>query len=164
MQLLRDLGTAVAPFNAFLLAQGLETLSLRVERHIDNALRVVDFLCGHPKVGRVNHPSLKDSPYHRLYRRYFPRGAGSIFTFEIRGGAKEARDFIDRLEIFSLLANVADAKSLVIHPASTTHAQLSGEDLKAAGVTPDMIRLSIGLEDVKDLMFDLSEALKAATK
>ena len=130
--LLRDTGAALSPFNAFLFLQGLETLSLRVERHIDNALRVVDFLCGHPKVGRVNHPSLKDSPYHGLYRRYFPRGAGSIFTFEIRGGAKEARDFIDRLEIFSLLANVADVKSLVIHPASTTHSQMNEAELAAA--------------------------------
>ncbi|MGI5878047.1 MAG: O-acetylhomoserine aminocarboxypropyltransferase/cysteine synthase family protein [Christensenellales bacterium] len=158
--LLRDTGAALSPFNAFLFLQGLETLSLRVERHIDNALRVVDFLCGHPKVGRVNHPSLKDSPYHRLYRRYFPRGAGSIFTFEIRGGAKEARDFIDKLEIFSLLANVADVKSLVIHPASTTHSQMNEAELAACGIGPATVRLSVGTEHIDDLIGDLRQALE----
>ena len=138
--LLRDTGATLSPFNAFILLQGLETLSLRVERHVENALKVVDFLNNHPKVEKVNHPSLPDSPYHELYKEYFPNGAGSIFTFEIKGGAKEAQEFIDKLKIFSLLANVADVKSLVIHPASTTHSQLSEEELLDQGIKPNTIR------------------------
>ena len=157
--LLRDLGAALSPFNAFMLLQGLETLSLRVERHVSNALAVVEFLAKHPKVERVNHPSLPTSPSHALYKRYFPKGGGSIFTFEVKGGADEARAFIDRLQVFSLLANVADAKSLVIHPATTTHAQLNDEELIAAGVSADMIRLSIGIENIDDIIADLDQAL-----
>jgi O-acetylhomoserine (thiol)-lyase len=164
VQLLRDTGACISPFNSFLFLQGLETLSLRVERHTQNAIKIAEFLDSHESVSWVNYPGLKGNKYYDLARKYLPKGAGSIFTFGIKGGVEAAKKFIGNLKIFSLLANVADAKSLVIHPASTTHAQLSGEDLKAAGVTPDMIRLSIGLEDVKDLMFDLSEALKAATK
>ena len=158
--LLRDEGATLSPFNAFLLLQGLETLSLRVERHVENALKVVEFLAKHPKVERVNHPSLSEDPAQRaLYARYFPNGGGSIFTFEVKGGAEEACAVIDKLQIFSLLANVADVKSLVIHPASTTHSQLSGEELLRAGIKPNTIRLSIGTENVADLIEDLSEAL-----
>nr|WP_319487586.1 O-acetylhomoserine aminocarboxypropyltransferase/cysteine synthase family protein [uncultured Caproiciproducens sp.] len=157
--LLRDTGATISPFNSFLLLQGLETLSLRVERHIENALKVVDFLTKHPKVERVNHPALPDSKYNSLYNRYFPNGAGSIFTFEIKGGAKEARDFIDRLEIFSLLANVADVKSLVIHPASTTHSQMSESELLQSGIKPNTVRLSIGTEHIDDILYDLQQAL-----
>lgn len=155
---LRDTGAAISPFNAFLLLQGLETLSLRVERHVANALKVVAYLNNHPLVEHVNHPSWKSSPYHALYERYFPNGAGSIFTFTIKGGAKEAMKFIDSLEIFSLLANVADVKSLVIHPATTTHAQLSEEELKEQGIYPNTIRLSIGCEHIDDILYDLQHA------
>ncbi|WP_312694383.1 O-acetylhomoserine aminocarboxypropyltransferase/cysteine synthase family protein [Caproiciproducens sp.] len=157
--LLRDTGATISPFNSFLLLQGLETLSLRVERHVENALKVVDFLSKHPKVERVNHPALPDSKYSSLYNQYFPNGAGSIFTFEIKGGAKEARDFIDRLEIFSLLANVADVKSLVIHPASTTHSQMSESELLQSGIKPNTVRLSIGTEHIDDILYDLQQAL-----
>lgn len=156
--LLRDMGACISPFNAFLLLQGLETLSLRVERHVSNALKVVDFLAAHPQVEKVNHPSLPDSPYRSLYDRYFPEGAGSIFTFNIKGGEAQAREFIDRLQLFSLLANVADAKSLVIHPASTTHAQLSHEELRAQGIGANTVRLSIGTEHVDDIIADLEQA------
>ena len=157
--ILRDTGAAISPFNAFLLLQGLETLSLRVERHVENALRIVDFLARHPKVKKVNHPALPDHPDHALYERYFPHGAGSIFTFEIKGGEAEAHRFIDSLEIFSLLANVADVKSLVIHPASTTHAQLTDQEKAKQAIYPGTIRLSIGTEHVDDLIADLSQAL-----
>ena len=156
--LLRDMGAAISPFNAFLLLQGLETLSLRVERHVENALKVVDYLDKHPLVEKVNHPSLPGSPYKPLYDRYFPGGAGSIFTFNIRGTDEEAKKFIDRLELFSLLANVADAKSLVIHPASTTHSQLNAEELKEQGIAGNTIRLSIGTEHVDDIIGDLEQA------
>ncbi len=156
--LLRDTGACISPFNAFILLQGLETLSLRVERHVENALKVVEFLKNHPKVEKVNHPSLKDSPDYELYNKYFPKGAGSIFTFEIKGGAKEAQEFIDKLEIFSLLANVADVKSLVIHPASTTHSQLNEEELLDQGIKPNTIRLSIGTEHIDDIIYDLEQA------
>lgn len=159
--LLRDTGAALSPFNSFLLLQGLETLSLRVERHVQNALRVVDFLQAHPKVRRVNHPSLPAHPDHALYTRYFPQGAGSIFTIELEGGQAEAHRFIDRLKLFSLLANVADAKSLVIHPASTTHSQLTPEECAQQGITPGTVRLSIGLEHIDDLLDDLRQALDA---
>lgn len=159
--LLRDTGAALSPFNAFLLLQGLETLSLRVERHVQNALRVVDFLQAHPKVRCVNHPSLPAHPDHALYTRYFPQGAGSIFTIELEGGQAEAHRFIDRLKLFSLLANVADAKSLVIHPASTTHSQLTPEECAQQGITPGTVRLSIGLEHIEDLLDDLRQALDA---
>lgn len=157
--LLRDTGAAISPFNAFLLLQGLETLSLRVERHVFNALRVVDFLEKHPKVRRVNHPALPEHPDHALYDRYFPQGGGSIFTFEVDGGQEEAHCFIDSLEIFSLLANVADVKSLVIHPASTTHSQLDEQELAEQDITPGTIRLSIGTEHIDDLLADLGQAL-----
>lgn len=157
--LLRDTGAALSPFNSFLLLQGLETLSLRVERHVQNALRVVDFLQAHPKVRCVNHPSLPAHPDHALYTRYFPQGAGSIFTIELEGGQAEAHRFIDRLKLFSLLANVADAKSLVIHPASTTHSQLTPEECAQQGITPGTVRLSIGLEHIDDLLDDLRHAL-----
>ena len=160
VQLLRDMGAALSPFNSFLLLQGLETLSLRVERHVQNAERIVDFLVNHPKVEKVNYPKLADSPYHALAEKYLPKGVGSIFTFHVKGGEAEARKVIDSLEIFSNLANVADAKSLVVHPATTTHAQLSDSDLEAAGVTKNQIRLSIGLENVEDLIEDLRLALK----
>lgn len=156
--LLRDTGATLAPLHAFLFLQGLETLSLRVERHVENALKVVNFLFGHEKVEKVNHPSLPDSPYHELYKKYFPGGGASIFTFDIKGGAKEAQEFIDRLEIFSLLANVADVKSLVIHPASTTHAQLTPEEQLEQGIKPNTIRLSIGTEHIDDIIEDLSQA------
>ena len=147
-----------APLHAFLFLQGLETLSLRVERHVENTLKVVDFLSKHPKVERVNHPSLPDHPHHALYEKYFPQGGASIFTFDIKGGAKEAQEFIDKLEIFSLLANVADVKSLVIHPASTTHSQLTEEELLDQGIRPNTIRLSIGTEHIDDILADLSQA------
>jgi len=160
VQLLRDMGAALSPFNSFLLLQGLETLSLRVERHVQNAEKIVDFLVNHPKVEKVNYPKLPDSPYHALAEKYLPKGVGSIFTFHVKGGEAEARKVIDSLEIFSNLANVADAKSLVVHPATTTHAQLSDSDLEAAGVTKNQIRLSIGLENVDDLIEDLRLALE----
>ena len=156
--LLRDTGATMAPLHAFLFLQGLETLSLRVERHVENTLKVVDFLSKHPKVERVNHPSLPDHPHHALYEKYFPQGGASIFTFDIKGGAKEAQEFIDKLEIFSLLANVADVKSLVIHPASTTHSQLTEEELLDQGIRPNTIRLSIGTEHIDDILADLSQA------
>ncbi|MGT2906255.1 O-acetylhomoserine aminocarboxypropyltransferase/cysteine synthase family protein [Streptococcus dentiloxodontae] len=159
-QLLRDTGAAISPFNAFLLLQGLETLSLRVDRHLENTAKIVDFLVKHPKVERVNYPSLPSSPYYELAQKYLPKGAGSIFTFHVKGGADEARRLIDHLEIFSNLANVADAKSLVVHPSSTTHQQMSEEDQAACGITPNQIRLSIGLENSDDLIEDLRIALE----
>jgi O-acetylhomoserine (thiol)-lyase len=157
--LLRDTGAALSPFNSFLFLQGIETLSLRVERHVENTLKIIDFLTKHPKVERVNHPSLPDSPYKALYDRYFPRGGASIFTFEVKGGAAEAKAFIDKLNIFSLLANVADAKSLVIHPASTTHSQMNEQELLDSGINPNTIRLSVGIEHADDLIDDLAQAL-----
>lgn len=160
--LLRDTGATISPFNAFILLQGLETLSLRVERHVENALKVVDYLKNHPKVKRVNHPSLPEHPDHALYERYFPQGAGPIFTFEIQGGQEKAHRFIDSLEIFSLLANVADVKSLVIHPASTTHSQLNEQELAEQDITPGTVRLSIGTEHIDDLIADLAQALEKA--
>ncbi|KFN87846.1 aminotransferase class V-fold PLP-dependent enzyme [Streptococcus ruminicola] len=160
VQLLRDTGAALSPFSAFLLLQGLETLSLRIDRHIENTKKIVDFLANHPKVEKVNYPSLPSSPYYDLAQKYFPKGAGSIFTFHIKGGQEEAHKFIDNLEIFSDLANVADAKSLVVHPATTTHQQLSEEDLKACGVTRNQIRVSVGLENADDLIEDLRLALE----
>lgn len=156
---LRDEGACISPFNAFLLLQGLETLSLRVERHVENALKVVEFLAAHPKVKSVSHPSLPSHPDHELYKKYYPKGAGSIFTFEVEGGQEAAWKFIDSLKIFSLLANVADAKSLVIHPASTTHSQMNEEELAQAHISPSTVRLSIGLEHIDDLLADLSQAL-----
>ena len=160
--LLRDTGATLSPFHAFLFLQGLETLSLRVERHVENALKVVEYLNNHPQVEKVHHPSITDDPeQQRLYKKYFPNGAGSIFTFEIKGDAQKAKDFIDNLELFSLLANVADVKSLVIHPASTTHAQLNEEELLACGIKPNTIRLSIGTEHIDDIIQDLEEAFKA---
>ena len=162
--LLRDTGAALSPFNAFILLQGLETLSLRVERHVQNALKVVEYLSHHPGVVRVTHPALPGHSDHALYERYFPQGGGSIFTFEIRGGQEEAHRFIDSLEIFSLLANVADVKSLVIHPATTTHSQLSPEELAAQGITPATVRLSVGTEHVDDLIADIEQALDAAVR
>lgn len=160
-QLLRDTGAAMSPFNAFLFLQGLETLSLRVERHVSNAEKIVEFLAVHPKVEQVNYPKLAESPYHALAEKYFPKGVGSIFTFNVKGGEKEARKVIDNLEIFSDLANVADAKSLVVHPATTTHGQMSPDAQLAAGITPNQIRLSIGLENVEDLIEDLRIALES---
>ena len=157
--LLRDTGAAISPFNAFILLQGLETLSLRVERHVENALKVVNFLNRHPKVKKVNHPSLPEHPDHALYNRYFPHGGSSIFTIEVQGGQTEAHKFIDSLEIFSLLANVADVKSLVIHPASTTHSQLNEQELKEQEIYPGTVRLSIGTEHIDDLLADLEQAL-----
>jgi len=159
VQFLRDIGASISPFNSFLLLQGLETLSLRLEKHLANAAQVVDYLSKHPDVAWVNYPGLPDNPYYELSRKYFPKGPGSIFTFGLRGGFEAANRFIDGLELFSHLANVADAKSLVIHPASTTHAQLSPEQQSAGGLTPDLIRLSIGLEDPQDLIEDLEQAL-----
>ena len=158
--ILRDTGAAISPFNAWILLQGVETLSLRVERHIENALKVVDFLANHPKVARVNHPALESHPDHALYKKYFPNGAGSIFTFEIKGGQEETWRFIDSLKIFSLLANVADVKSLVIHPYTTTHSQLSPEELAEQHITPSTVRLSIGTEHIDDIIDDLSQALE----
>ena len=157
--ILRDTGAAISPFNAFILLQGLESLSLRVERHVENALKVVDFLSHHPKVAKVNHPSLPNHPDHQKYNELFPNGGGSIFTFEIKGGKEEAWRFIDSLKIFSLLANVADVKSLVIHPATTTHSQLSPEELAEQKITQSTIRLSIGTEHIDDIIWDLSQAL-----
>ena len=159
--LLRDTGATISPFNAFLLLQGVETLSLRLERHAENTKKVVEFLQNHPKVEKVNHPSLADHPDHELYARYFPNGGASIFTFEIKGGQKEAWEFIDNLKIFSLLANVADVKSLVIHPASTTHSQLSEEELKDQGIYQNTIRLSIGTEHIDDIIADLENGFSA---
>ena len=156
--LLRDTGATLSPFHAFIFLQGLETLSLRVERHVENALKVVDFLKSNPKVESVNHPSLSDSKYNDLYKKYFKKGAGSIFTFEIKGGAEEAKKFIDHLQVFSLLANVADVKSLAIHPASTTHSQLNEAELAEQGIKPNTIRLSIGTENIDDIIYDLQEA------
>ena len=156
--LLRDTGATLSPFSAFLLLQGTETLSLRVERHVQNALAVVEYLTKHPQVEKVHHPALPGEPGHDLYERYFPHGAGSIFTFEIRGGDKEAKAFIDRLQLFSLLANVADVKSLVIHPASTTHSQLSQEELLEQGIRPNTVRLSVGTEHIRDILADLEQA------
>lgn len=159
--LLRDTGAALSPFHSFLLLQGLETLSLRVERHVSNALKVVDFLSHHPAVEHVAHPSLSNDPSHEIYQKYFPHGAGSIFSFRVRGGEQQARTVIDRLQLFSLLANVADAKSLVIHPASTTHAQLTEKEQQQQGIYPNTIRLSIGLEHIDDILEDLQQALQA---
>ncbi len=160
--LLRDTGATLSPFNSFLLLQGLETLSLRVERHVDNALKVVDYLKSHPQVEEVHHPAVtNDEKQKELYNKYFPNGCGSIFTFEIKGDEKRATDFIDNLELFSLLANVADVKSLVIHPASTTHSQLSPEELKEQGIKPNTIRLSIGTENADDIIEDLEEAFRS---
>ena len=156
---LRDTGAAISPFNAFILLQGVETLSLRVERHVENALKVVDFLAKHPKVAKVNHPALESHHDHKLYQKYFPNGGGSIFTFEIKGGQEEAWKFIDALQIFSLLANVADVKSLVIHPYTTTHSQLSPEELAEQHITPSTVRLSIGTEHIDDIIEDLAQAL-----
>ena len=159
--ILRDMGACISPFNAFLLLQGIETLSLRLERHAENAKKVVDYLAKHPKVAKVNHPSLPDHPQHDLYEKYFPNGGASIFTFDVKGGRKEAHAFIDALEIFSLLANVADVKSLVIHPASTTHSQLSEEELQDQGIRPNTIRLSIGTEHIDDILGDLEKGFEA---
>ena len=157
--ILRDTGAAISPFNAFILLQGVETLSLRVERHVENALKVVDFLAKHPKVAAVHHPALESHPDHKLYQKYFPNGGGSIFTFEVKGGQEEAWKFIDALQIFSLLANVADVKSLVIHPYTTTHSQLSPEELAEQHITPATVRLSIGTEHIDDIIEDLAQAL-----
>lgn len=157
--LLRDTGATLAPLHSFLFLQGLETLSLRVERHVENTLKVVEFLAQHPNVESVNHPSLPDNPYHALYQKYFPHGGASIFTFNVKGGAAEAQAFIDKLQIFSLLANVADVKSLVIHPASTTHAQLTEDELLEQGIKPNTVRLSIGIEHIDDIIADLAQAL-----
>ena len=158
--ILRDTGAAISPFNAFILLQGVETLSLRVERHVENALKVVDFLSKHPKVAKVNHPALESHHDHALYKKYFPNGGASIFTFEIKGGQEEAWKFIDALQIFSLLANVADVKSLVIHPYTTTHSQLSPEELAEQHITPSTVRLSIGTEHIDDIIDDLAQALE----
>ena len=157
--ILRDTGAAISPFNAFILLQGVETLSLRVERHVENALKVVDFLSKHAKVAAVHHPALENHPDHKLYQKYFPNGGGSIFTFEVKGGQEEAWKFIDALQIFSLLANVADVKSLVIHPYTTTHSQLSPEELAEQHITPATVRLSIGTEHIDDIIEDLAQAL-----
>ena len=159
--LLRDTGAAISPFNAFLLLQGVETLSLRLERHAENTKKVVEYLAGHPQVEHVNHPSLPDHPDHALYEKYFPNGGASIFTFEIKGGQEEAHKFIDHLKIFSLLANVADVKSLVIHPATTTHSQLTAEELADQGIRPNTIRLSIGTEHIDDIIADLEQGFAA---
>lgn len=162
--LLRDTGAAISPFNAFLLLQGVETLSLRIERHAQNTTRVIEYLKNHPQVKKVNHPSLEDHPQHELYKRYFPNGGASIFTFDIQGGQKEAHKFIDSLKIFSLLANVADVKSLVIHPATTTHSQLSDSELADQGIYQSTIRLSIGTENIDDIIEDLDNAFKEVLK
>lgn len=160
--LLRDMGATLSPFHAFFFLQGLETLSLRVERHVENAVKVVEYLNNHPQVENVNHPSVTgDAAQQELYKKYFPNGGGSIFTFDIKGDAQKAKDFIDNLELFSLLANVADVKSLVIHPASTTHSQLNEEELKEQGIKPNTVRLSIGTENIDDIIQDLDEAFKA---
>ena len=160
--ILRDTGACISPFNAFLLLQGVETLSLRLDRHAENTKKVVEYLAGHPQVEKVNHPSLPDHPDHALFEKYFPNGGASIFTFDIKGGVKEAHAFIDALEIFSLLANVADVKSLVIHPATTTHSQLNAEELEAADIHPNTIRLSIGTEHIDDILADLEKGFAAA--
>ena len=160
--LLRDTGACISPFNAFLLLQGVETLSLRLDRHAENTKKVVEFLANHPQVAHVNHPSLPDHPDHALYEKYFPNGGASIFTFEIKGGQEEAFRFIDNLKIFSLLANVADVKSLIIHPATTTHSQLSPQELADQGITPATIRLSIGTEHIDDILADLEQGFAAA--
>ena len=162
--LLRDTGATISPFNAFLLLQGVETLSLRLDRHAENTKKVVEFLAHHPQVEKVNHPSLPDHPQHALYEKYFPHGGASIFTFEIKGGQEEAHKFIDNLEIFSLLANVADVKSLVIHPATTTHSQLTAEELLDQGIKPNTIRLSVGTEHIDDILADLEKGFAAAAK
>ncbi len=162
--LLRDTGAAISPFNAFLLLQGVETLSLRMERHAENTKRVVAYLASHPLVEKVNHPSLSDHPDHALYTQYFPQGGGSIFTFQIKGGQKEAHTWIDHLQLFSLLANVADVKSLVIHPASTTHSQLTEKELEEQQIYPNTIRLSIGIEHIEDILADLESAFQAVEK
>ena len=159
--LLRDTGACIAPFSAFLLLQGVETLSLRLERHAENTKKIVEYLSKNPKVEKVNHPSLQDHPDHALYEKYFPNGGASIFTFDIKGGQEEAWRFIDNLKIFSLLANLADVKSLVIHPASTTHSQLSEEELLDQGIRPGTVRLSIGTENIDDLIEALEEAFAA---
>jgi len=158
--LMRDTGATLSPFNSFMFLQGLETLSLRVERHVSNALKVVEFLAAHPKVAKVNHPALPTHKDHALYKKYFPNGGSSIFTFEIKGGAEEAKAVIDRMKLFSLLANVADVKSLVIHPASTTHSQMTTEQLANSGITPGTIRLSVGIEHIDDIIADLGQALQ----
>lgn len=162
--LLRDTGATISPFNAFLLLQGVETLSLRLERHVENTKKVVEFLAAHPQVERVNHPSLPDHPNHQLYKKYFENGGATIFTFDIKGGQKEAHKFIDSLEIFSLLANVADVKSLVIHPATTTHSQLNEKELAEQGIKPNTIRLSIGTEHIDDILEDLQQAFEAVAE
>ena len=160
--LLRDTGATISPIHSWIFLQGLETLSLRVERHVENALKVVDYLSHHPLVEKVNHPSVStDAEQQRLYKKYFPNGGGSIFTFEIKGDDKTAKDFIDNLELFSLLANVADVKSLAIHPASTTHSELNAEELADQGIKPNTIRLSIGTENIADIIEDLDEAFRA---
>jgi len=159
--LLRDTGAAISPFNAFLLIQGIETLSLRIERHAENTRRVIEYLSKHPLVEKINHPSLLSHPQHELYKKYFPNGGGSIFTFDIKGGREEAWKFIDNLKIFSLLANVADVKSLVIHPASTTHSQLSDEELNEQNIHQNTIRLSIGTEHIDDIIADLENGFYA---
>lgn len=159
--LLRDTGACISPFNAFLLLQGVETLSLRLDRHVENTKKVVEYLAAHPLVEHVNHPSLQGHPDHALYQKYFPNGGATIFTFEIKGGQEEAHKFIDHLEIFSLLANVADVKSLVIHPATTTHSQLSADELRDQGIKPNTIRLSIGTEHIDDIIADLEDGFEA---
>ena len=162
VQLLRNTGATISPQHAFYFLLGLESLSLRVERHVSNTRKIVEFLNNHPKVSWVNYPELESSPYRELAKKYLPKGAGSIFTFGIKGGLEAGKKFINSLNLFSLLANVADAKSLVIHPASTTHAELNEEQQKSAGVTPDLVRLSIGVEGVEDLIEDLEQALDKA--
>ncbi len=159
--LLRDMGAAISPIAAFFLLQGVETLSLRVERHVENALKVVEFLEQNPHVEKVNHPAVKSHPDHQLYKKYFPNGGATIFTFEIKGGARAAETFVNHLKVFSLLANVADVKSLVIHPASTTHSQMTEQELAASGIAPGTIRLSIGTEHIDDLLWDLGQAFDA---
>ena len=161
--ILRDTGATLSPFHAFIFLQGLETLSLRVERHVSNALKIVEYLANHPQVEAVHHPSLPSEPSHELYKKYLPNGGGSIFTFEIKGDAKTAQKFIDHLAIFSLLANVADVKSLVIHPATTTHSQCTEQELLDQGIKPNTIRLSIGTENIDDIIEDLEEAFKAVS-
>lgn len=158
--LIRDTGAVLSPFHSFLFLQGLETLSLRVERHVQNACAVVEYLAAHPQIEKVNHPAQKDHPDHALYQKYFPNGAGSIFTIEVKGGAEEATRFVDRLKLFSLLANVADVKSLVIHPGTTTHSQMTEEELAASGIHPNTVRLSIGTEHIEDIIADLQQALE----
>jgi O-acetylhomoserine (thiol)-lyase len=159
--LLRDTGAALSPFNAFLFLQGLETLSLRVERHVENTLKVVEWLKKHPQAEAVNHPALPEHRDHKLYKKYFPKGGASIFTFELKGGAEKAKRFTEELHLFSLLANVADVKSLVIHPASTTHSQMSESELRTSGIKPNTVRLSIGTEHIDDIIDDLSQGFEA---